>query len=409
MKMSKTIWIINQYASHIETRHWELSSCFAARGYKVVVITTSLHHGTGKYLYDDDIKYVEKTDAITYVYLHANPQYANNGGKRVFNMLDFSRKVWKNHKVIAERIGAPAFVISSSAPPFVWESGYKVAKKYSAKFIVEFRDIWPQSLVDVQGVNPKHPFVIWLAGIEKKAYRRSDAIVTTMPYGWKHVTTVTNVPKEKVHWMPNGISVAQVNKDLISDNELPKDLKEYLESHWCCVYFGSIAKCECIDVLLKAFSKVKDQDVYFAIIGDGGEKENIMKLASDLKIQNIKFFPAINRHLIPKALSQANAAVAALENHPVYKYGLSINKLNDYLVSGIPTIFACDLDNVVKEAGHFSVPVGEPEKLAQAIIQVKQLSEEEKKRLSESAKQIIADKYDYANIGKRYLDMMESL
>lgn len=407
--MSKCIWIINQYASHLETRHWELAKSFAGNGYRVAVITSSYHHGKHKYLFDEKIKYVQKGDGITYVYLHSNPEYSSNGAKRVLNMICFSKMVNRYSADFADKIGIPSYVIASSAPPFVWESGYKAARKYNAKFIAEFRDIWPLSLIEIQGVNRYHPFVLLLSSIEKRTYRRADAIVSTMPYAYKHVIEVSGVSKDKIFWMPNGINVREVQDDLISDSNLPADLYDYLKSNWCGVYIGSIAKCECLDLLLSGFKEVNDPDIFFAVIGEGNEKDNIINYANELNLQNVKFFPAIDRHLIPKVLANAKFAAAAIENHSIYQYGLSMNKLNDYLVSGIPTVFACDVDNVVKDAGHFVVPTNDKTQISQAILKVKNLNDKDILELKERAQKIISDHYDYTEIGKNYLKMMESL
>ncbi len=404
-----TIWIINQYASHLVTRHEELSKAFAAQGYRVAVITSSFHHGKREYMYDEPIAFKEFCKGVTYVYLHSGPSYQNNSVGRIINMLDFCRLVGKYHNKIADITGAPEYVIASSAPPFVWEIGYKVAKRVKAKFIAEFRDIWPMSLIDVQGVSPNHPLVRMMNVIEKRAYQHADAIVSTMPYAWMHVIEVADVPKEKVHWMANGINVSEVEKDLKSDLRLPEDLERYLSEHWCCVYLGSIVKSECLDYLLKGFSRVEDKEIYFAVIGEGHEKESIQKLAKDLNLVNVRFFPAINKHLIPKALELSAAALAAVKNLPVYQFGLSMNKLNDYLLSGKPTIFACNAPNVVKDAGHFAIPMGDEQALVDAIENVKQLSAEKLDELRQSAKAVIQKGYDYPEIGRKYLAMLEAL
>lgn len=406
---NKIIWIINQYASHLVTRHEELSKAFADQGYHVAVITSSFHHGRREYMYDERIIYKGLYKGVTYVYLHSGPAYQNNGAGRILNMIDFCQLVNKYYKDIVEKIGAPGYVIASSAPPFVWEIGYKIAKKFKAKFIAEFRDIWPMSLVDVQGVSPSHPLVHLLNIVEKRAYKHSNAIVSTMPYAWKHVINVANVPKEKVHWMANGINVKEVDEDLQSALKLPEDLEKYLTEHWCCVYIGSIVKSECLDYLIRGFSKVQDKEIYFAVVGEGHEKESIQKLASELHISNIKFFPAIDKHLIPKVLKLAAAAAAVHENLPIYRYGLSMNKLNDYLISGKPTIFVCNVPNVVKEAGHFAIPMNDEQTVADAIEKIKQLNEDELDSLRKSAIAVIQKNYDYPEIGKRYLKMMESL
>ena len=69
--MTKTIWILNQYASHLETRHLELARSFSEQGYKVAVITSSFHHGKREYMYDEKMKFVERMPGVTYVYLHS--------------------------------------------------------------------------------------------------------------------------------------------------------------------------------------------------------------------------------------------------------------------------------------------------------------------------------------------------
>ena len=405
----KTIWIINQYASHLETRHWELAQSFADQGYYVVVIASSFHHGRREYIYDDPIKIVERLPGVSYVYLHSGPPYTNNGGKRIFNMLDFCRMCRHYQKVIAEHTGGPSYVIASSAPPFVWEVGYSIARKYHAKFIAEFRDIWPQSLIDVQGVSPHHPLVVLLSIIEKRAYRHADDIVSTMPQAWKHVTEVANVPREKVHWMANGINMKRVDDWLNNDLAIPKDLNDYLDHHWCCVYVGSIVKSECVDFIIKGFSSVDDQSIYMAVIGNGHEKERIMTLTNKMNLQNVRFFPAIDKMLIPKVLNKAKACIAAVENLPVYRYGLSMNKLNDFLASGTPTILACNVHTVVDDAGHFVIPVNDERALAEALIRIRDLDEKETEALRNRATKEIRDKYNYPEIGKKYIQMMESL
>ncbi len=405
----KTIWIINQYASHLETRHLELAQSFAAHGYNAVVITTSFHHGLRKYLFDEPIVFRNRAEHVHYVYLHSGPSYQDNGIKRILNMMDFCRLFHRFRKSIAAELGRPSYVIASSAPPFVWESGWRAAKLFHAKFIAEFRDIWPQSLVDVQGVSPKHPLVRMLSVIEKRAYKHADAIVSTMPYAWKHVITVADVPRDKIHWMPNGINMDRVDEWLHSESVIHYKLNDYLENHWCCVYVGSIVKSECLDYILKGFSLVDDPSIYLAIIGNGHEKERIMALASKMNLKNVRFFPAVDKELIPKVLSKARVCIAAHEDLPIYRFGLSMNKLNDYLASGTPTVFACSAHSVVDDAGHFVISMNDEQALADTIIKIKNLGEEETEALRNQAIKVMRDHYDYPAIGEKYIQMLEQL
>ncbi len=405
---NKTIWIINQYASHLETRHLELAKAFTQSGYSVAVITTSFHHGKKDYLYDEKFKIVNRFDHVDYVYLRSAPSYTSNGAGRILNMIDFCRLVLKYHKQITAQLGAPGYIIASSAPPFVWEPAYKLAKKYRAKFIAEIRDIWPLSLVKIHGVNPKHPLVKLFEVIEKRAYKHANAIVTTMPYAWKHICEINSNYKEKVHWMPNGINTKQVDEWNNEYQTLPAELEQYLSEHWCCIYIGSFARSEHVDYLIEAVGGFENEDVFFAVVGEGQEKQHYQTLINDKNITNIKLFPFLERKYILTALQKAKCCLAACEVVGIEKYGLSMYKLSEYLYSGTPTVFAYDLESVVSDAEHYTVPYGDAEKLRETILAVKHADDETLAQLAHRGKTEILERYDFQNIGKSYIKLLEN-
>ncbi len=407
--MGKVIWILNHYASHLESRHLELAKVFADNGYTVAVITSSFHHGKHDYIFDEKYTVEERNKNVFFIYLRSKPAYHSNGGNRVLNMIDFCCQIRKNANSICKLTGKPSCIIGSSAHPFVWETSYSLSRQYHTKFIAEFRDIWPLSLVEVQGVSPNHPFVKLLSAVEKRAYKRADAIVGTMPYAYLHVSEELGFPKEKVHWIPNGINTSKVDAILQGNDSLPFELNQYLCEKWCCVYVGSIVKSECIDFMLDAWKIIGNPQLFFAIVGEGGEKERIQKRIIEEKIDNVKMFPAVRPDEVPLVLSKANCCVAALEFGSLGQYGLSKYKLNDYLYSGKPTVFACDSPNIVKDAGHFSIPAGNIKQLADTIECISRLDCEQLEELEEKGKDSIRSTFDYTVVGEKYLSIIESL
>ena len=408
--MNKTIWIVNQFASHLEERHLNLAANFAEKGYNVVVITTSFHHGRHIYLYEEELKVVEKQQGVTYVYLKSRPPYMTGAGKRTLHMLDFCYRFDKYRKKIAESFGKPDYVLASSAPPFVWEIGYRAAKKYGAKFIAEFRDIWPLSLVEVQGTNANHPFVKLLEVIEKRAYRHADAIVGTMPYAYKHVCDELGFPRSKVYWMPNGLNVQKADRALTDVNlKLPQELDAFLTNNRCCIYIGSIVKSESVDYIIDCWKHVRDARICLAIVGDGNKLPEIEQMIQECDGNRIRHFPSIPKEQIPLALEKAECCLAALPDYPIYRFGLSMNKLCDYLYSGKPVVFACSADNVVKDADGLVVPFGDQQAMADAIEQAMSYSDSELKQIALREKEIIHTQYDYREIAQKYLEMMENL
>lgn len=408
MDSKKTIWIINQYAKKDGGRHSEFARSFFAQGYNVIVFVSSFSHGSKKYLYDEDVKIVDD-NGIKYVYLRSTPPYLANGIKRILNMLDFCRLFRHKYKKIAGLLGHPNYIIASSVHPFVWEIGFSAAKKYHSRFIAEVRDIWPLSLIEVNHMSPYHPLVILFKVIEKRAYRRANAVVTTMPYAYKHVCKVANIPKDKVFWIPNGLRTSSFNEALKSGGLLPTHLDDYLTNHWCAIYTGSFVPSECVTLLIEAMARLRDTDIHLAIVGHGQEEERYRELINDLNLRNVEIFPYISPDLVPIALSKANCCVAAIHSYPIYRYGLSLNKLSEYLYSGKPVLFACNVKNAVEEAGQFVVPSEDPDKYANELRKIRCISKENLGEVSNTNKLFIFKNYDYERLADEYLSLMNSI
>lgn len=401
--MGKTIWIINQYASNNGDRHADLSEAFAIRGYNVVVFLSSYQRGTNSYLYNSSL-YIQDVKGVSYAYLHSGPRHKGNGPKRVLNMLDFCWKFLNFYKKIASEKGKPDYIIASSVHPFVWEVGYIASKKFKSKFIAEIRDLWPLSLIEVQHISPTHPAVKLFALIEKRAYMRADAIVTTMPFAYKYITSKFNINKDRIHWLPNGINIKKLESTHLSTTTLPTDLNSFLENNWCAVYAGSFVDSECVDFIVKSFSKITNKKICLALIGEGHSKALVEGFIKDMHLENIKTFPAVSKQQVQKALSMAKCCVAAVHHYPLYEYGLSMNKLNDYLYSNNPVVFACDYDNVVREAHHIVVPSEDKSAFAKAIENVY-----EGKVDCHDGRTIIKKIYDYDVIADKYLQLLNSI
>lgn len=405
----KNIWIINHYAAINNGRHASLAKHFKEKGYESCVLLSSFDHSHREYLYGEAIKVVANHDGVNYVYVHSKPAYKNNGLGRILNMISFCWIIICNLKKICNQVGKPDYVIASSVHPFVWEIGYKIAKKYKCKFIAEIRDIWPLSLIEVTNISPSHPFVKLLGWVEKRAYLRADAIVSTMPFAYNHICDNFPVKRDKVHWMPNGIDVTQYEKNLLCDDTMPKELEDFFTNHWCCVYTGSFVASECIPLMLNAFEKLKNEDIYFAIIGDGHDAEALKAMKESLGLDKVKFFPFVKQSIIAKIMSKANCCIGAIHSLPLYRFGLSLNKLNDYLYSGKPVVFACDYHNVVNDAGQFSIPSDSATEMANTIMKIRNLSSDELEKLSIKSRKLIKETYDYDVVSTNYLALLESL
>ena len=60
----------------------------------------------------------------------------------------------------------PDVIIGSSPHPFAALASLFVARKKKVPFVLEIRDLWPQSLIDIGGLSRYNPGIIGLSLIE---------------------------------------------------------------------------------------------------------------------------------------------------------------------------------------------------------------------------------------------------
>ena len=152
------------------------------------------------------------------------------------------------------------------------------------------------------------------------------------------------------------------------------------------MYAGAHGKANALDMILDAANLILEQredGIFFEFVGEGPEKKNLMAMVKDKKINNVRFADPIPSNEIPAKLVKADAFVFCLEDSPVFKYGVSPNKLYTYLSAGKPVIFSCSsMNNPVSEANAgLTVPPRQPRAMAEAVIKLFRMSLQEREEM----------------------------
>ncbi len=411
----KKIWILNHHSGLEGDRHYELAKEMTGDGLEVVVFMSAFDHQKEKYIFEKPVAIRKIQKGLTYVWLKTAPSYHGNGAARILNMMDYCRLMKKYEQKFYEKFGTPDIVIGSSVHPFSWESAYRIAKKNKAPFICEIRDFWPLSFIEMYGWSKYHPVCLLFSLLERRAYRRADAIVTSMEFGYKYLEQFPYVNRDRVYWIANGYHTEAIDR-VLSEGKvtLPEEMEQYLEDNWCAVYTGSFVDSECLLDMLDTAAYMQEHqmnEVKLAIIGDGHLRAEMEEKVRREKLKNVRIFSRIEKSQVAVALSKAKVCIAALKDDRVLNdLGLSLNKLNDYLYSGNPTVFACNSVNVVGESGGgIVVPCSDPKAYAEALMQVYQMSDDERQAMGEKGRKEIREKYSYSLLAKRYEDIFDTV
>ena len=213
------IWILNHYAITPDlpggTRHFDFGKELAKRGHKVTIFASSFRHSLFKEtkLYGNSNYAIDKiSDGFRFVWVKTVPYKVNNW-KRVLNMLSYSWRVYETAKFLS--LERPDVIVGSSVHLFAVLTAYLLSLHFRAHFIMEVRDLWPQTLVNM-GISKWHPFVVSLSFLEKFLYRRARKIITLLPKAHKYIESLA-ISTEKVVWISNGVDLSTFNIE-IEDN-----------------------------------------------------------------------------------------------------------------------------------------------------------------------------------------------
>lgn len=402
----KVVWCISKYALPprygAQGRLFFLSEEFAKAGYDSYVITSSTNHLTKAMPRQIESVHVHKEGLTKAVFLKGFFVASSISSKRVLSWLVFE---WKLLKLILRRknrIERPDVVIVSSLSLITILNGYLAKRLFGCKLFFEVRDIWPLSAVSVTGFSRYNPFIILLRAIEKFAYRKADIIFSTLPNLSEHVAN--SIKKDfRFCFVPQGFS-----EEFLSKSE--PLLEEYVERYipkgkFIVGYIGNIAKAYNIPFIADSARSLigKHDDVHFLIVGDGPEKEQLMKRYGDLP--NLSFLPKVNKNCINDFLSYCDVATISMFPEEVYRFGLSPQKLVDYMYAAKPVLMSYTGYKTFVEEADCGITVGDDIKeYTDGILKLKQMPPEELKKMGERGKRFLLNNLSWTQIAQRYIN-----
>lgn len=359
----RRIWIFNHYATDTYFdrggRHYSFAKYLKKAGHDVRIFCASTVHNSDVNIDTQGSSCIEGTvDGIPYTFLKV-PAYSGNGLSRIMNMYLYYRKLFGVYKKYINRGDIPDIIVASSVHPLALVAGIKVAKKLNVPCICEIRDIWPETLVAYNIISENNPLTKLLFVGKKWVYKRADAIIYTMPDGVQCIKDKgweDSINLSKVYNINNGVDLeefkANIEENYYEDVALDDDKIKL-------VYTGSIREANCIDFLLELADAIKN-DTRFRIIvyGDGDKLQSLREEKEKRDLQNILFRGRVEKKFIPSILVRGDAnLMIGSEGLAVAKYGLSLNKMIEYMASGKP-ILTNFREGETKIIGNPERPVG---------------------------------------------------
>lgn len=290
-------------------------------------------------------------------------------------------------------------IISPSVPLINSLTGLVLAKLTRAKFFFEIRDVWPDALVYNEIISKFNPIYLILKFLELIIYKLCDGVISALPNTKRYVKFYNN--KLPHLYLPN------------SYKPYPKYKKKFNNKLTRVVYIGRFNSNHDIEIILKAAQyllKKKKYNIFFNLFGYGNKLECIKKTIIKKKLSNIKLKGALNKSYIFSTLQKYDLALCTITSSKAFQWGSNLNKIYEYFNSSMPVIFSGNVPQnpVLKAKCGYQCKTHNHKILAEQILKFSKLKINEKRKLSNNAKDFFDIEYNLNKQGKVLENFLKS-
>jgi glycosyltransferase involved in cell wall biosynthesis len=406
------ILLINHYAGSdrlgMEYRPFYLAREWVASGHSATLVAAAYSHLRNRQpVVPADLESTDE-EGVRFRWLRTN-RYVGSGAARVANMLTFVTKLFAHADRIA-RDERPDVVICSSTYPLDIYPGARIARKMQARLVFEVHDLWPLTPILLGGYSRRHPYIRLLQCAEDWAYGRAEMVVSLLPDSLDYMVGRGLDPRKFVH-IPNGIPVSRLLSTTPGGLPPPVEVRieqERRRARFLVGYAGGINVAMALETLVETAHLLARSDITFLVAGDGPQARALQAQITRSKIDNFHLLGHIPKPSMQNFLSQMDALAIPFHRSPLYRFGVSPNKVFDYMFAGKPIVQASEASNdLVAEADcGFTVPPENPDAIADALLRLIQLSPAERRRLGKNGRRFVLRNHDYRVLAQRFIDAL---
>jgi glycosyltransferase involved in cell wall biosynthesis len=405
------IVLINHYAGSLhhgmEYRPYYFAREWRRLGHEVTIVAASCSHVRTTSPVFDGALLEENIEGLRYVWLRT-PRYDGNGLGRAVNMLAFVWQLWRRRTWLATKY-RPDVVVASSTYPLDNLPAHWLAHDCKAQLVYEVHDLWPLSPIELGGMSRWHPFILVMQWAENFACRHAHRVVSMLPCAADHMRRHGMAPEKFVH-VPNGVDTEEWE---VAKAALPQEHGIVLarlraEGRFIVGYAGAHGLANSLHSLVEAAKLLVNDRVGVVLVGQGPMKESLQRQARSSGLNNLVFLPPVGKAAVPALLSAFDVCYIGLKRTPLFRFGISPNKLLDYMMAGRPIIQAIDAGNdMVKEVRcGLSIPPEDPKAIAGAIGELISMTTAMREEMGLRGRQYVLANHDYRVLAARFLQCL---
>lgn len=206
-------------------------------------------------------------------------------------------------------------IIATSPQFFTALSGRTLSFWKRKPWIMEVRDLWPESIKTV-GAMKDNAFIRFFEWQEKRCYKSAKKIVVVTD-SFKIKLIDKQISREKIHVIKNG-----VNKNLFKPQKKDEDLIKSLKLTGKIIigYIGTHGLAHKLDFILEVASHLKNShpEYHFLFLGNGAEKENLIRLKDALECDNVTMLDSVPKSEVHRFISILDVSLINLRKSELF-------------------------------------------------------------------------------------------
>lgn len=286
--------------------------------------------------------------------------------------------------------------VSLLSPVFQAIVGLTLRRRHGTPCVYWVQDIWPESPIIALGL--RNPLIIKpLTALCGYLYRKADLILVQSA-AFPQMIERFGVPAERIRVLPNtappiyhpmASQEAPIQADMIAKaRQKPKD--------FVVMFAGNIGDSQDFDTLIAAAELLKETDITWAIIGSGRALERSQAKVRNAGLEGV--FKFLGRHpedMMPGFFAQADAMLVSLLDTPIFALTVPY-KVQCYMACAKPIVASLSGEGarIIEQArAGIAAPPSEPRALADAILELRNLPEDERAQLGKNARDYFKANY----------------
>lgn len=407
------ILLIHQYFLEEDdpggSRWNEFTRIWTDAGHTVTVLAGMMHYNGNEKRAEYKGKYFvsKKQGAVNVWRCHVSESYNKSFLGRLWGYFSFMFSAL--YAGLFKAKGKFDVVIVTSPPLFVGITGYLVSRLRRMPFVFEVRDLWPESAIDTGVLTNK--LIIKLAyWVEAFIYRRAKLINVLTPAFYKTLRDKKGIPEKKLIQISNAADFS-LSERLLADFDRPAFRREHaLEGHFVITYVGAHGVANHLEQVLDAGEALADTNVLFLLIGQGMEKDRLVKMGKDRNIGNVRFLDAVPKAEVFRYILASEMGASVLKRVDTFKTVYS-NKTFDYMSCKRPILMAIDgvSRELLEDAGAGTYV--EPENISEYNRIIREYLAEPSRieREGESGYRYARENFDREVLAKKYIDQIAEI